>query len=173
MKNANRKHQKVILEKVDYVPNLVCNLFSLTTALTNDWKTSGNKNGIQIRKGNQEIHFDKKVNGKTGFVFSAMFMTTLDMAMVMMNQERKKMTYKQAHLLLGHPSKEITKATAKKCNWELTMEPQPCIGCQIAKARQKNMNKEATKKSKTPGERLCIDTSMVKRKDQTRLQKYW
>ena len=62
VKNADGKHQKVILEKVNYVPDLVCNLFSLTIALTNDWKTSGNKNGIQIRKGNQEIHFDKKVN---------------------------------------------------------------------------------------------------------------
>ena len=107
VKNANGKQQKVILEKVDYVPNLVWNLFSLTMALTNNWKTSGNKNGIQIRKGNWEIHFNKRVNGKTGFVFSTTFMTTLDIAIVMMNQERKKMTYKQAHLLLGHPSKEI------------------------------------------------------------------
>ena len=123
VKNASGKQQKVILKKVNYVPNLVCNLFSLTMALTNNWKTSGNKNGIQIKKGNQEIHFNKKVNGKSGFVFSTTFMMTWDIAMVMMNQKRKKMTYKQAHLLLEHPSKEITKATAKKCNWELTMEP--------------------------------------------------
>ena len=113
------------------------------------------------------------MNGKSGFVFSTTFMTTLDIAIVIMNQERKKMTYKQAHLLLRHSSKEITKAMAKKCNWELTMEPQPCVGCQIAKARRKNMNKEASKKSKRPGERLSIDTSTVKRKDQTQLQKYW
>ena len=36
VKNTNGKHQKVILEKVDYIPDLVCNLFSLTTALMND-----------------------------------------------------------------------------------------------------------------------------------------
>ena len=62
VKNANGKQEKVILEKVDYVPDLVCNLFSLTTALTNNWKTSGNKNRIHFTKGNQEIHFNKKVN---------------------------------------------------------------------------------------------------------------
>ena len=109
MKNSNGKQQKVILKKVDYIPDLVCNLFSLRTALTNNWKTSGNKNRIQIKKGNQEIHFDKKVNGRSGFVFSTAFMTTLDIAMIMMNQERRKMMYKQAHSLLGHPSKEIIK----------------------------------------------------------------
>ena len=97
VKNSKGKQQKVILKKVDYVPDLVCNLFSLTTALTNNWKTSGNKNRIQIKKGNQEIHFNKKVNRRSGFVFSTTFMTTLDIAMLMMNQERRKMTYKQAH----------------------------------------------------------------------------
>ena len=127
VKNGNGKQQKVILKKVDYVPDLVCNFFSLTTALMNNWKTSGNKNRIQIKKRNQEIHFNKKVSGRSRFVFSTMFMTTLDIAMVMMNQERRKMTYKQAHLLLGHQSKEIRKATAKKYNWELTTEPQPCV----------------------------------------------
>ena len=99
------------------------------------------------------------MNGRSGFVFSTTFMTISDIAMVMMNQERRKMMYKQAHSLLGHPSKEIRKATAKKCNWELTTEPQPCVGCQIAKKRRKNMNKEASKKPKVPGERLCIDIS--------------
>ena len=58
------------------------------------------------------------------------------------------MDYHKAHQKLGHPEHDTTRAIALKLGWTLTKEDKPCESCPIGKSQQKNLNKEAGRKSK-------------------------
>ena len=171
-KNTKGEYQPIVLQPVGYVPELICSLFSMTTALSENWKSKGNKNGITLMKDSIEITFGKRVDSVLGFLFSAEFMTSNNMAMVSLKQN-KTMTYKQAHLILGHIGEDKVRATAAKFGWNLTTNNCICEGCAITKAKQKNMNREAENKSTTPGERLMIDTSSIKDPKGKETGKFW
>jgi hypothetical protein len=44
------------------------------------------------------------------------------------------LTYTEAHQKLGHPGETVTKATANKIGWKVTMKTEECESCPIGKA---------------------------------------
>ena len=66
------------------------------------------------------------------------------------------------HTLLGHPSEETLRLTAKNYAVKVHGKFNPCFACALAKSKQKRIKKESETKSKTRGERLYIDTSSIK-----------
>lgn len=61
-------------------------------------------------------------------------------------------------------------ATAKQNNWIVDPEGKnsSCQSCQIAKAKQEDINKESDNKLATPGERMMIDISTVRGQKQSK-----
>ena len=68
------------------------------------------------------------------------------------------------HEALGHPSEDTTKQTASLYGLKLSGMLDPCIDCAEGKSRKRNMNKESEGGSETPGERILIDQSSIKKK---------
>ena len=66
--------------------------------------------------------------------------------------------------MLGHAGEDATAKTAKALGWKLTGAVKRCESCQVAKAKQKAVPKDSEHTpSKTPGERLYLDISSVKK----------
>ena len=63
------------------------------------------------------------------------------------------------HSKLGHCGEDYTRSTSKYYDWEVTGNFQPCEDCAIAKAKQSNVNKVLSDKSKLPGEQWFIVSS--------------
>jgi len=65
---ANGKTKKIVMMNVKVVPELVKNLFSLSTVMQNDWdlltETRNNIKILKIKKGNIEYEFNQKVSKK-------------------------------------------------------------------------------------------------------------
>jgi len=78
----------------------------------------------------------------------------------------------ELHKRLGHPGEERLRATAHNLNMELTGNLKPCEDCAVSKARQKNILKVNTNRSKIAGERLYIDLSGIKARSLGG-SKYW
>jgi hypothetical protein len=66
------------------------------------------------------------------------------------------------HKILGHCSSDRLEKTSKIHYFKLCGEFQTCEECDIAKARQKNINKDWKGGSQVPGERLYLDISSVR-----------
>jgi transposase InsO family protein len=93
----------------------------------------------------------------------------------MVVDERKKMTIKQAHSVLGHVNRHQTIETAKKNGWIIRdlAETFSCEGCQISKAKRLIINKESRHKSTIAGERQMIDISYAQQPNGSKTGKYW
>ena len=67
----------------------------------------------------------------------------------------KSMSIDKAHRLLGHANEEVTRAMALRLGWHIRIgKMKPCEHCAIAKAEQKNVNKDAfAKKAERSNER--------------------
>ena len=76
------------------------------------------------------------------------------------------------HELLGHPSDELTSATAKSLEKKLEKREDPCLACLVSKARKKAIPKMLLSRSTVPGERLYIDISGIKGKSRGG-NKFW
>jgi hypothetical protein len=68
------------------------------------------------------------------------------------------------HNILGHPSEDTTRKTAEFYRWNVNGKFTPCEDCGIAKAWQKNVNKETETRSIIRGERVFIDISSIQQK---------
>ena len=64
--------------------------------------------------------------------------------------------------MLGHCGSDRLEKTAKIHDFKLHGEFKTCEECTIAKARQKNVNKDWKRGSQNPGERLYLDISSVR-----------
>ena len=75
----------------------------------------------------------------------------------------QKLTYKQAHSILGHQGQQMVMATTKKNNWIIDPKGKkvPCQSCLIGKEKREDVKKESDNKLTIPGERLMIDISSV------------
>ena len=65
-------------------------------------------------------------------------------------------------MILGHPSENITRNTARKNQIQVICTMKECHECALAKIKQHKIAKETTTRSNVPGERLCIDISSVR-----------
>lgn len=172
IKKDNGQSQNIILTDVSYVPGLLVNLFSLTAAMEKDFKVTGSKEGMDIKKGRYTLRFSTKFGNAKNHVFGTTILPSTSVALVTETASEK--TFDKAHQLLGHPGKELLVNTAKRLGWKLTGEKDvPCEECMIAKARRTNLNKNAKNPSTTPGERIMIDISSVKNKDHEKSGRFW
>jgi transposase InsO family protein len=132
-----------------------------------------NNQQLSLRKADDEMIFDKKIHSSNGHIFGIDIVSQNEHAMVV--DDRKKMTIKQAHSVLGHVNRHQTIETAKKNGWIIRdlAETFSCEGCQIAKAKRLIINKESRHKSTITGERLMIDISYAQQPNGSKTGKYW
>jgi hypothetical protein len=149
------------LDDVAYVPDLKVKLFSLTKSMENGSTLKGTGRVMTLTKGTSSIVFNKIQTTKNGYSAGVVIYPRI-------NEERAnvatniQVSYQDAHSKLGHPGKEITRATGTKLGWTIGKEKDECESCPIAKARQKNLNQTAENKATKPGELMCSDISSVK-----------
>jgi hypothetical protein len=84
----------------------------------------------------------------------------------------KNVSVSDLHGVLGHPSYEIVRATAKKLGLKLNGIDAPCESCAMGKAKAKAIVKVSASKSNIPGERLSLDLSSIKARSLGG-SKYW
>jgi hypothetical protein len=84
----------------------------------------------------------------------------------------KKEDINKFHRKLGHPSKEITIATAKHLGVKLDGSWDECEECMLGKARKKNLKSNSMNKSTKAGERFGFNISYIKN-DSFGGSKYW
>jgi hypothetical protein len=74
----------------------------------------------------------------------------------------KKVDISEFHNMLGHCGSNRLENNAKIHEFKLNGEFKTCEQCDIAKCRQKNINKDWKGGIQVPGERLYLDNSSVK-----------
>jgi hypothetical protein len=158
------KQFPVTLHDVKFVPDLCVNSFSLNRALQNGFKLSNENVSIRLSKGSVTLVFDRIIKKMNGFVTSVNMKTLPPKAIHngMVNttiSEAYDINY--LHKAFGHCGLETLKNTARMYRYRFTGQFEVCEDCAIAKARQKNINKDWSGSSNIPGERLYVDISSI------------
>ena len=129
------------------IPEIWCNLFSITAAMKKGFELSSKGMDVKIKKGSFEFIFDKI--GQTtggGFLMGVEIVPrSTNAAMINQNEATKprKLDIHVAHHIFGHSSQATTIAKAKYYGWELTRKWNGCSDCTLAKIRQWNLNKSS------------------------------
>ena len=71
------------------------------------------------------------------------------------------MNVNQYHKVLGHPSEDTTRLTAKFYNLKLTRDWKVCTECALAKRMQRRLAREAEHTAEEPGGRMFLDLSSL------------
>jgi hypothetical protein len=156
----------VTLNDVKYVPSLCVNLFSLNKALKKGFKVSNNGVVVSLNFKHVKLIFDRVMNATDGCV------TGVSMKPMMSNningfanasiRNESIFDINHLHKLFGHCGQEILNKTIKMYGFKSSGCFDTCEQCAIAKARQKNFNKQWLGSSNLPGERLYVDISSIK-----------
>ena len=155
----------IILHEVKFVPELWVNLFSINKALENGHKISNKGLTICLSKGSSSIMFDrlfKTTNGSISGIKLTVNESPVAYNAVSDSAPGKKIDMNEFHKMLGHCGLDRLEKTARIHNLQLSGDFSKCEECAIAKARQKNVNKEWIGGSKIPGERVYLDISSIK-----------
>jgi len=110
---------------------------------------------LLVQKGDMILHFKNCANTQNGCVLG-LELVPMTGHMAMAAYELKTIGL---HKRLGHVSNDIAANTAKYYGWKVTGKPEACESCELAKARQKNLNKDPVERCKNKGERLFLDLS--------------
>ena len=177
VKQPNNKNTRVILQEVHYVPDLMCNLFSLTCAMSNGAEISSKGLELTIKKGSFKIIFDQVIKSAYGHLlaikalpiskndnqklFDTVMTTTTKTLDTSKNQEVKKVNINMLHSWLGHASEAYTKATARSYGWKWTGHWVVCEFCALAKSKQKSLKKINSSPVEKSGERIYLDISSI------------
>ena len=70
IKQPNQKTKRLILQDAHYVPDLICNLFSLTCYMSNDAEISFSGLEPTIKKGSLKIIFDQVIKSANGHLLA-------------------------------------------------------------------------------------------------------
>ena len=154
-KDGSRK--PILLKKVKYVPKLTCNLLSISTALQNGCTMEGTSNKIKLKKGKREYVFDQKIRSGKGNLYGIRIIDYKND-----KNDKAYLSINDIHEMLGHPSEEITKATAFKLNLKPTGKMMRCVHCDVGKMKKKNISKQQLDRAEKPGDRLFMDISSIK-----------
>jgi hypothetical protein len=156
----------VTMNDVKYVPRLCVNLFSLNKALKKGFKVSNDVVVVSLNFNHVKLTFDRVIHATDGCV------TGVSMKPILINNIngfanasiRNERIYDINHLhkLFGHCGQEILNKTIKMYGFKSSGSFDTYEQCAIAKARQKNVNKQWLGSSDSPGERLYIDISSIK-----------
>ena len=151
----------IFMTKVKYVPQLTYNLFSITAALEHGCEMHGSNRQIKIKKGRSEYKFDHRIkNGKGNLYGIQIVERNCDKTP---SKETTLLSMNDLHEKLGHPSADITKATATKLKLNMNEDKmEKCEYCDIGKMRKKNICKKPLKRVAIAGERVYMDISYIK-----------
>ena len=136
IKQTNGKDKECKIE-VKYIPEIYCNLFSITAAMKKGFSMSSKDMVITMSKGNFSFKFDKMGETVTGgLLIGVEIVPKLATETNLSNQaepKEVKVDINIAHQWLGHVSESMTRATAKLYGWKLTGKWQICEHCTQAK----------------------------------------
>ena len=144
VKQKNGKETPITLTNVKYIPQLFCNLISLTSVLNKGFKSNGNENGMIIRKENTEYMFDQRIKSGDGELAG--------IRIDIWDVETAGVCRGCTHAILGHPCKYITNLTAKFLDLNKMVHDKICESCIKGKQHQKNIAKKVEFKAKIPGD---------------------
>jgi hypothetical protein len=154
------KFREVVLHDVNHVPDMGMYLFSFNRVIDSGGSLFSEGKAMIIKKGEKEVFFDTRVQVGNSYLLGAKSKVLGNHALIV--NEQKEMNIMKFHRMLGHPSVDSTKETAKRIGLKLTGKLEECEDCMLAKMRKKNLKKVSENVSKTPGERLLLDISYFK-----------
>lgn len=165
------RKNNITLTNVSYVPDLMVNLFSLTTAMDKGYSVNGSKEGITVQKGTWSMNFNRRVGTPRGHVFAT---SLIPLSNYDSEQANLSIGYEAAHQILGHPGRNLLLGTADRLKWTIKdKKTTECEDCLKGKAKRMTLSKESSNRSIIPGERLAIDISTVKTQNAKRMGRYW
>lgn len=164
-KNDQKKH--ITLSNVKFVPDLNCNLLSLTQAISAGFNMTGNKNG----KGAITYHFDRRFKSGSGELFGIKI-SDREVRTNVNTHRMRKLNASIIHAKLGQASETYTRETCQRLDIDIKGPFPTCESCAISKMKQKNTQKSTQNKATEKGERLPMDISHVKGKSSGG-SKYW
>ena len=162
IKQTDGRRTIVTLTSVKYVPELWCNLFSITAALEKGFDLGNVGKVITLSHGNVKIGFDQVFSTQSGFIMAAeMIQLPPDEsnAVLETGREVKLMTY---HRMFSHPGETVLRNTAHAYGLKLKLNNEKCEDCATSKARQSNVSKAPVERESVIGKKLMIDISLVK-----------
>ena len=129
--------QVIILNDVNFVPDLYCNLFSITTALDENFVLSGGRNEcLTLRKDHTIIRFDRNIQSGGGRLLGVRLIPTK-----LPVTKPLRISCDKAHRILNHAGEKATRATAVKLGWSIGNKMTECVHCAEAKARMQDIAK--------------------------------
>jgi hypothetical protein len=155
----------IVISEVKYLPDLCDNLFSMNRSLNNGFKLSNEGENISLTKGSASITFDGIIKSSDGTV-SGIKMVSLDSSTAYVAQNKadssKGIDVNKFHEMIGHCGVDRLKKTAQVDRLKLKGNFKVCEDCAVAKARQKNLNKDWKGGNQVPGERFYLDISSIR-----------
>jgi hypothetical protein len=159
----NGEKLTVTLNDVMYVPSLCVNLFSLNKALK-----KGFNDGVVVSLNYKHVKlmFDRVIHATdscvTGVSMKPMMSNNINGFSNASISNERIYDVNHLHKLFGHCGQEILNKTIKMYGFKSSGSFDTCEQCAIAKAQQKNVNKNWLGSSNLPGECLYIDISSIK-----------
>jgi hypothetical protein len=141
------------------------NLFSISKALKNGFDFSNKGLMISLKKGSVSVTFDRVIKTVNASI-SDIKMTTYDPSVTYLGKGSltavKEIDVNKFHEMIGHCGvdrlKKITNIHVLKVKGEFKV----CEECKLAKAKQKDVNKDWKGGIQVPRERVYLDLSSIK-----------
>jgi hypothetical protein len=145
----------IVINDVKFLPELCANLFNVNKALKNGFKLSNKNENISLNKGSASTTFDRIIKSLDGTV-SGIKIVYLDSPTAYVAQNKldsgKSVNVNKFHEIIGHCGLDRSKKTAQVHGLKLKGDFKVCEDCSVAKARQKNLNKDWKGGSQVSGE---------------------
>jgi hypothetical protein len=160
----------VSLKNVKFVPGIRSNLFSLNKALMNAFTLANDGVIVSLTKKDVTLTFDFLIKTfgdgcVTGVMMKPIIKTIIHdgYAHISIGMERS-LDINHPHKVFGHCGLETLKCTSKMYGLKHSGNFETCEECAVAKARQKNVDKNWLNSSDVPDKRLYIDISSIAEK---------
>jgi hypothetical protein len=166
---VNGEKLTIRINDIKYVPSLCVNLFSLNKALKKGFKISNDGVVISLNYKHVKLTFDRVIHATdscvTGVLMNPILSDNINgFANASISNERNY-DINHLHKLFGHCGQEILNNTIKMYGFKSSGNFNTCKKCAIAKAQQKNVNKNWLGSSDLPGERLYMWISVQLKKE--------
>jgi hypothetical protein len=139
--------------------------FSVNKALENEFKLSNENENISLTKDSASITFDGIIKSLDGTV-SGIKMIYLDSPTAYIAQHKldsgKSVNVNKFHEMIGHCGLDRLKKTVQVHGLKLKGDFKVREDCVVAKARQKNLNKDRKGGIQVSGERIYLDISSIR-----------
>jgi hypothetical protein len=129
-----------------FVPELWVNLFSISKALKNSFNLGNEDVVMKLMKGNTTLYFNRMLKTKNRFALGIKLLPILgnNIATIAVEADKVKPMIKinNLHKMLGYCGEVATRMTGKSFGYDVIGDYMTCEACSVAKARQKNINKD-------------------------------